>query len=232
MTEKLRQARCLNGLSLKCLAMAAMLIDHIGAVLLPELVWLRCVGRLAFPIFAFLVAEGFAHTRNFKKYLTRMALFALMAEIPFDLCYGTIWDIAHQNVLWTFCLALLCLRGIGWVTANRPERVNMAIAASLILSVIVGNALRVDYGGYGVALVLLFWLIRQEESRELWQFFAMLCINCIILGGIQCLAMFALVPIWLYNEQPGPRNRVIQYACYAFYPVHMLVLGVLAMYLP
>ena len=218
--------RCLNTLTLKCIAMAAMVLDHVGAAFLPDATWLRCIGRLAFPIFAYFVAEGFAHTRNFRKYLLRMVLFALLSELPFDLLWsGTLWDPTQQNVLWTFVLALLCLWGIQWTAAKHPEKESVGIIAAIALGYIVGTLLQVDYRGYGVVLVLLFWLFRKEDQKELWQFFAMLLVNCLLIGGIQCFAMLALIPIWLYNGQAGPQNRAIQYTCYAFYPIHLLLLG-------
>ena len=217
--------RCLNTFTLKCIAMAAMVLDHVGAAFLPDATWLRCIGRLAFPIFAYFVAEGFAHTRNFRNYLLRMVLFALLAELPFDLLWsGTLWDPTQQNVLWTFVLALLCLWGIQWTAAKHPEKESVGIIAAIALGYIVGTLLQVDYRGYGVVLVLLFWLFRKEDQKELWQFFAMLLVNCLLIGGIQCFAMLALIPIWLYNGQAGPQNRAIQYACYAFYPIHLLLL--------
>ena len=108
----MERSRGLDGGALKLLAAALMLIDHVGAILLPEMVILRCIGRLAFPIFAFFIAEGYAHTRSFGRYLLRMAAWAVVSEASFNLENGLIFDLTRQNVLWTFCLALLTLRGL------------------------------------------------------------------------------------------------------------------------
>lgn len=232
MTEKLRPYRCLDGLTLKCVAMAAMLLDHAGMTLFPDVLWLRCVGRLAFPVFAFLAAEGFAYTRNFRKYLARMAVFAVFAEIPFNLaCSGHILCWEKQNVMWTLCLALLLLRGIGWAREKLPDWEEVAIVAALVLGMLAGEILRVDYGGEGVAMVLLFWLCRREKGGALCQVIGMFVLCTWLGGGICYLAMLALFPIWLYNGLPGPRNKVIQYTCYVFYPVHLLLLGILTQYI-
>ena len=128
----MEQSKGLDGGTLKLIAAALMLIDHVGAILLPETVILRCIGRLAFPIFAFFIAEGYAHTRSFGRYLLRMAIWAAVSEIPFNLEFGHFFVPGRQNVLWTFCLALLTLRGL-----DRLRRVPGAIGyagAALALS--------------------------------------------------------------------------------------------------
>ena len=108
--EKTHRVKCLNSFTLKLLAMALMLCDHLWATVVPGNQWLTEVGRLAFPIFAFQVAEGFARTHDRKKYLLRMFLFALVSEIPFNLLtYSSVVFPFHQNVMFTFCLAILLM---------------------------------------------------------------------------------------------------------------------------
>ena len=92
---------------LHIIAMTFMLMDHLWATLLPAQDWLTCVGRLAFPIFAFMAVEGYFHTHSFKKYILRLLLFAVLSEIPFDLMYGGTWFYPfHQNVIWTLLIGL------------------------------------------------------------------------------------------------------------------------------
>lgn len=100
----------LSGFTLKCIAMVTMLIDHIGYVLFPGYVIFRIIGRLAFPIYCFLLVEGAVHTSNWKKYLGRLFLFALISEIPFNLAIGgKLWYPASQNVFFTLFLGLLAI---------------------------------------------------------------------------------------------------------------------------
>ena len=103
---------------LHIIAMTFMLMDHLWATLLPAQDWLTCVGRLAFPIFAFMAVEGYFHTHDFKKYALRMLLFAVISEIPFDFMYGGTWFYpVHQNVIWTLLLGLL---GINIIARSLP----------------------------------------------------------------------------------------------------------------
>ena len=98
----------LSAAALHILAMVLMLMDHLWATLLPAQDWLTCAGRLAFPIFAFMAVEGYFHTHSFRKYALRLALFAVLSEVPFDLMYGGTWFYpVHQNVIWTLLLGLL-----------------------------------------------------------------------------------------------------------------------------
>ena len=98
----------LSAAALHILAMVLMLMDHLWATLLPAQDWLTCAGRLAFPIFAFMAVEGYFHTHSFQKYALRLALFAVLSEVPFDLMYGGTWFYpVHQNVIWTLLLGLL-----------------------------------------------------------------------------------------------------------------------------
>ena len=93
---------------LHIIAMTLMLMDHLWATLLPAQEWLTCVGRVAFPLFAFMAVEGYFHTHNFRKYAFRMLIFAIISEVPFDLMYGgTCFYPVHQNVIWTLLMSLL-----------------------------------------------------------------------------------------------------------------------------
>lgn len=229
----MERSRGLDGGTLKLIAAALMLIDHAGAILLPETVILRCIGRLAFPIFAFFIAEGYAHTRSFGRYLLRMAIWAAVSEIPFNLEFGHFFVPGRQNVLWTFCLALLTLRGL-----DRLRRVPGAIGyagAALVLAAgfAAGELLHVDYGGWGVLSVALFYLCRQGRYARPGLLAGMLVLNGLCIGSmktavfgiqvpIQIFAVAALPLLWLYNGRPGAKGW--RWAFYVFYPTHLLVL--------
>ena len=99
-----------SGTQLKIIALLSMLVDHIGCVLFPKVTAFRIIGRLAFPIFAFLIAEGMVHTSNWKKYFLRLFIFAIISEIPFDfITSGKMIDWSHQNVLFTLLLGAMSI---------------------------------------------------------------------------------------------------------------------------
>ena len=229
----MERSRGLDGGTLKGIAAALMLTDHVGAILLPEVPVLRCVGRLAFPIFAFFIAEGYAHTRDFGRYFRRLAILAVVSEIPFNLENGAVFDPARQNVLFTFCLALLTLRGLEALGRERGFGRWAGCGLVLAAGFAAGELLRTDYGGWGVVTVALLYLCRDGKYAKLWLLLAMAAVNGLgmgsltmpVFGGempIQIFAVAALPVIWLYNGQAGPRG--LRRAFYVFYPAHLLVL--------
>lgn len=229
----MEQSRGLDGGALKGIAAALMLTDHVGAILLPEMPVLRCVGRLAFPIFAFFIAEGYAHTRDFGRYFRRLAILAVVSEIPFNLENGAVFDLTRQNVLFTFCLALLTLRGLEALGRERGFGRWAGCGLVLAAGFAAGELLRTDYGGWGVVTVALLQLCRDGKYAKLWLLLAMAAVNGLgmgsltmpVFGGempIQIFAVAALPVIWLYNGQAGPKG--LRRAFYVFYPAHLLVL--------
>ncbi len=229
---------------LHIIAMTLMLMDHLWATLLPAREWLTCAGRVAFPIFAFMAVEGYFHTRSFKKYILRMLLFAVLSEIPFDLMYGGTWFYpVHQNVLWTFLLGLL---GVWLMEQVRKKgKIWMYLLVCVLVvpaGLVLGTLCMVDYYGVGVLTVFVFYFL---HGRKWWCFLGQLAalywLNVELLGGLmypvqlfgmefelcqQGLALLALLPIWLYRGRQGYHSKPFQYLCYAFYPVHMLLLVV------
>ena len=110
MSKKIRFE--ITSATLHILAMVFMLCDHLWGTIVPGNDWLTCVGRLAYPIFAFMIVEGYFHTKNLKKYVLRLLIFALISEIPFNLAVGgAFFNPVHQNVLWTFLIAI----GVIWL---------------------------------------------------------------------------------------------------------------------
>ena len=244
-TSMKKDLRCLSGTTLKLLAMLFMLLDHMWATGIFGFSWLTAVGRLAFPIFAFQIAEGMARTHDFRKYASRMLLFALISEIPFNFMMGgSAFYPLHQNVLFTFLIAMVLIRGLERIWAKHPgARWKLCSAAGfLLLGYTLGFVTFVDYYGFGVAMVLLFWLTREIRFGWLWQLLGMYLINWVQMGGLsyvlhlfgtevwipqQGLAMLALIPIWLYNGEKGPGGRKFRWFGYAFYPLHITVLLIL-----
>ena len=228
---------------LHMLAMGFMLCDHLWATLISGNDWLTCLGRLAFPIFAFMIVEGYFHTGNLKRYVGRLFLFAVLAEIPFNLMYssGFLFPF-HQNVLWTFLLGIWMMHLNERARQKGKLRVVTA-ACTVLFGYLLGMLTFVDYNGAGVLTVLVFYFFR---GRKWWCFLGQLAalyyLNMELLSGLyyeislfgttihlvqQGLALFALIPIWLYRGRQGYHSTWFRYLCYGFYPAHMLILYLL-----
>lgn len=183
---------------------------------------MRMVGRIGFPIFCFLLVEGFVHTRNIKKYAFNLGVFSLLSEIPFDLAFqGTIWYPDYQNVFFTLFLGLLVLMGFKYVSGKSGmEKVWKIVLHGLILTAgaALGFLLKTDYAGYGVAVIAIMYLLRKWKMRETAAGCAVLCTMSIV---TEISAFFSLIPIHLYN---GKRGFRLKYAFYIFYPAHILIL--------
>ncbi len=235
----------LSSFGLHILGMALMLCDHMWATVIPGQQWMTWLGRLAYPIFAFMIVEGYHHTHSYKKYLLRLLIFALVSEIPFNLmCYSSWVFPFHQNVMWTFLLSLLCLGSIDRLRAKLKPWLAWPLAALVAFGfVLAGQLLMVDYYAAGVLTVLAFYLLRGNSLwHKLGQLAALVYINWYLMSGLtvpltvfgltldipqQGVAVLALAPIWLYSGSRGPHSKAIQLALYAFYPVHMLLLALL-----
>lgn len=217
----------LSGFTLKCIAMLTMLIDHMGMVLFPQYRWMRIIGRLAFPIFCFLLAEGAVHTSNHRKYLLRLLAFALISEVPFNLARsGMLYAPYHQNVFFTLFLGLLAITAI----QKLPGQILPAVSA--IVCILVASPLHTDYGSGGVLIMLVFYLFREHLFLKVFLF---AIFNIGLWGGVgqglsyvlektQTYAVFAIIPILCYNGKRGPS---LKYPFYVFYPAHLLALHLL-----
>ena len=225
---------------LRILAMAFMICDHLWAKVVPGNDWMTYVGRMTFPIFAFMISEGFIHTSNLKKYISRLLIFALISEIPFNLFYGGSWFYPyHQNVMFTLLFGLLAIMLIDKAKKNRDAK---TIVKSALLVVLLGIASFigfVDYGFWGFLIVIMFYLFRDFPFAWLAQLAAMIIINCELFEGqfiivdlfgksfefaTQGFAVFSLIPIWLYGGRKGKSSKIMQYGFYAFYPLHMIII--------
>ena len=225
---------------LRTIAILFMLSDHIWATAMSFGNWMTYIGRIAFPIFAFQIAEGFVHTSNFKKYALRLLGFAVITEIPFNLFYSSRWfNPYHQNVLFTLLLGLLAISVIDKAKKNFTAK-TVALSLLWLLLICAASVIGfVDYGFLGMITVVMFYLLRDFPFAWLAQLVAMVLINIVFFEGqvfpveifgkffeipTQGFAVFALIPIWLYGGKKGLSNKFMQYGFYAFYPVHMLVL--------
>ena len=241
----MRMMKKLSSSTLHIIAMGLMLSDHLWATLFPSYDILTCLGRLAFPIFAFLTVEGYFHTSDFRKYLLRMFLFACISEIPFDLMYGgQIIYPYHQNVLWTFLISLILIHWIDQI--KKKNRLWLTVLGSFflcLLGFILGYLCMTDYYGAGIITVLGFYFFRGKGWRNyLGQLMVLYFVNVELLGGYyypisigpfyfelqqQSLALLSLIFIWSYSGEKGISAKSFKYFCYLFYPVHMLAIYLL-----
>ena len=209
---------------LKWIAVLTMVIDHVGAILFPDQIWMRVIGRVAFPVYAYCLAEGFRYTSDYRRYLGRLALFAILSEIPFDLAfYGVPFSFAHQNVFFTLTLGLILL----WVLERFREQLLLCAGACAVLC-FLAQALHMDYGAGGLLMVFAFYLAQQGTSPWIgWGIFVF--INLFgYAGGVQWAAILALLPIGLYSGKAGKKK---QRFFYWIYPLHLLLLWVIEKYI-
>ncbi len=232
----------ITSMTLHIIAMICMLCDHLWATIISGNDWLTCIGRIAFPIFAFLIVEGYFHTHNLKKYICRLLLFAIISEIPFNLLMGSrFFYPIHQNVLWTFLIGIALIHFNEKVKKkNKWWLTIIVVISSIVLAFALGLLTMVDYYHAGIFMVLVFYFFRKRTWWNfLAQFFLLAYINIEILSGYayeiqlfgntyyfvrQGFALLALIPIWLYRGKQGPYNKIMKGIYYAFYPVHLLVL--------
>ena len=188
----------MSAFTLKMIALVTMVIDHVGAVFFPDLIWLRYIGRLSMPIYAFLLAEGYRKTRNFLHYALRLALFAVLSEVPYDLLFqGRVLEFSRQNILFLFIGALLLA--------------------------VVPYFLHFSYGVYGVLSVLCFFLFQKYRGIDAIAFSALTYGRYLYDGNFtQLYAIAASIPILLYNGKRGAVS--LKYFFYIIYPAHLLVL--------
>ena len=219
----------MTGLYLKLIAVLTMLIDHTGDVLFPDQLWLRCIGRIAFPIYCFLLVEGFFHTRDLKKYMLGLFFFGVISEIPFDLAFfGKTFDFNHQNVYWTLLIGLIAISIMSVIHTDNIIPDYALKAAVAVLAGVFAQLIHTDYRWIGVAMIAVMYLFHD--------FIAIKVALCAVLmlpvftNQIEYFGLLAFIPIYFYNGRRGYTSRAAKWAFYAFYPVHLLLLVLIKEY--
>ena len=201
---------------LKLLAMLTMTLDHIGVQLFPGVLWLRIVGRLAFPIYAYMIAEGCAHTRNRRKYLLQMAGLALLCQLVYFFAMGSLF----QCILVTFTLSILLI--YAYDTGSRPltalALLGMAFVTVALPRMLPGTDFAIDYGFFGVLVPVAAYLGKTHREKLLFTAGALVALAWSV-GGIQWYSLAALLPLALYGGQRGKRR--MKWLFYLYYPLHL-----------
>jgi len=202
----------MNSFALKILACILMLIDHIGLVLFPNIIIFRIIGRMAFPIFAWQISIGCKNSSNFKNYIIRLSIFALISQVPYFLVISP----KSLNVFFTLTFGALCI----YIYKRMDNKAVGLFAVCFIL--IASNGLNVDFGAYGTAMIFLFYLFFENRLVcIISQFIITVLYSTLMLAPLQIYALMATLPIGLYNGNKGPKAK---YLLYVFYPAHLLVL--------
>ncbi len=238
----------ISGFTLKMIAVVSMLIDHSAATILErqylsvDAYWegcyevyhaMRVIGRFAFPLYCYLLVEGFIHTRSVAKYMGRLLVFAFISEIPFDLAFQhSIFDMSYNNVFFTLLLGLLAIAAIDWLNRNMMWRGKSgfmggcvlllrclaSMAVICICMITAEDLLFTDYGASGVAAIVLLYLLRRYPVIS---YVLAVLLLAAMDGTIEMAALLMVIPLAFYN---GTRGRQMKYFFYAFYPAHLLVL--------
>ena len=213
---------------LKIIAMFSMFSDHLGWYLTNgQISYYNYIGRIAFPIFAFQISEGYIHTSNFKKYLSRLFIFAIISQIPFMLFMKIIIHDSSitLNIFFTLFLGLLCI-----FTYDKSSSKTLAIILITIICYL-GELLSVDYGYWGILLIFFFYLFKDNKVLMSFIFLFMCLLKYgipIIVNGFNIIyiiliifTFLAIIPILLYNGKLGRKTKKL---LYVFYPAHLLLI--------
>ncbi|MEA2007267.1 MAG: TraX family protein [Patescibacteria group bacterium] len=200
---------------LKTIGIVSMLVDHVGLILFPQVQIFRAIGRLAFPVFAFAISDGYRYTSNLKKYFFRLLIFAVVSQIPFMLAINP-WKL---NVIFTLVLSLAVLHFF--------SKKNYIV---VIILVTVSVIIPMDFGIYGALAASIFYFFK-NKNHQIGAFVLLTIVHVTILGwALQLLSIFGVLIILFFPDRM-PKVQLPRYFFYWFYPVHLLLLFVIKQYL-
>lgn len=226
----MKSSLSLCGNTLKIIAAMSMLIDHIGYILFPQVEILRILGRLAFPIFAFMISEGCMHTKNKLRYLLAVSVLALLCQTVYYL-FDKSFDTC---ILVTFSLSILMIFALqsfqSAISSKASSGISRVLAGGVFLLMVISvyllnQWLVIDYGFWGCMAPVAASLVGNNRAniyKRVLCLGVVLVIIAITLGGNQFYSLFAIPLLLLYSGQRGKRR--MKYFFYIFYPVHLAVL--------
>lgn len=216
----------MSSFALKIIACITMFLDHIGYLIYNgKMSFLNYIGRLAFPIFAFQISEGYIHTKNLKKYIFRLLIFALISQYPFMLFHNIISTDLSLNIFFTLLLGLICII----IYDKLPYKaISLLVSACIAYIAQISNC---DYGFYGVTIILLFYIFRNSKilmSLSFILFTAIKYLTFVIKYGnftaYSLLCIFTIISIIFINLYNKKQGKKIKYFLYIFYPAHLLII--------
>lgn len=223
----------LTGNQLKLIAMLAMTVDHVGLILLPRYRILRIIGRLAFPIYAYMIAEGCRYTHNKGHYFLRLFTLGLICQVVYYFAMGSL----YQCILITFSLSVAVIFLLEWAE-KRGKALYIAAVMGAFLTVgflcaflpmlLPRTDYGIDYGFFGVLLPVIVWAGRTKKEK-LWGCILGLTLLALEYGGIQWFALGAVPLLGFYNGQRG--KHAIGRLFYIYYPIHLSALYGISMLL-
>lgn len=213
----------MNSFHIKLWACLFMLIDHIGYIMFPSIITYRIIGRGAFPLFSWLIAEGYIHTKDVKKYLVRLLIFATLYDIPFIIFPKLVLDVQKDvlNIFFTLFLGLIAIYLYDKENNKILKIIKIAVIAML------AQIIRSDYGFYGVITIFLFYYNKNDFKKMALSQSTLNIVYFIITPSIQIISLISLIFIYLYNNEQGKK---IKWFFYLFYPVHLIFIYVLGIF--
>ena len=215
--------------TLKIFAMIAMFLDHLGLQIFPKIYFLRVIGRLAFPIFAYMIAEGCKYTRNRTKYLGVIATFGIIFQIVYFVAMRSL----YQGVLITFSLSIILIYLIDNFLKNKKvlNAIYILVVVGIILfanlylpGVLKRFEFRIDYRIPGILMPVLIYYSK-GKIMKLIMVSLMLLWLAFIVRGFQWYGFLTIPLLWLYNERRGKVN--LKYMFYIFYPTHLVLIYII-----
>lgn len=226
----------MNVFILKIIALTTMIIDHYGAIFQGDTMFFRMIGRLAFPIYCFLLVEGYFHTSDVKKYAKRLFIFALISEVPFDLAFYNKLGFVHQNIFFTLFIGLAAI----YIVDNREGKYNfnkntvvLIKTAVILISCVLATLLSVDYSAIGIIYILVFYFTRNYDKFK--RFITIVPIMLIVnfsASIFQQFSLLALPLLYSYNGELGPKNKILQISFYVAYPLHLMIFYIIKISFP
>lgn len=240
----------MTSFALKIIAMITMFFDHLGDAIFKGFNSFNYIGRIAFPIFAFQISEGYTHTKSVKKYLIRFIVFAIISQVPFMLFSSLFSENPGLNIFFTLALGLLSMISYDFIHKKTAQKfkskldkktTKLSIGYLFLQNIIdlipvtflcvIGEFLNVDYGWWGVLVIFAFYFFKDDKLTMTITFIAL----CIIKYGLQILQggfsylyigliMCTILPIAFINFYNGKQGKKIKYLLYLFYPIHLLIL--------